>query len=875
MLAAVGGHLSNAQIANRLHISVRTVESHVSALLRKLDAPDRQALATLAEQARTGRFAGLPPSRTTFVGRAADRAAVETALDESRLVSVLGPGGVGKTRLAAAVAEQAGSRFPAGGAFVDLVPVRTGTVAGAVVRAVADALDVTEGPAQSVERAVFERLRLGRPLLVLDNCEHVIDEVSALTERVLAECPHATVLATSRQRLGVTGERLVHLHPLGGTELEQLFRDRATAADPAFAAPPAIVADVCTRLDGLPLAVELAAARVAALGADGLLAGLDDQLRMLAGARGGHARHHSLRELIGWSYDLLDTDERAMFRRLSAFVGVFDLDAAAALSPDLARAEVADLLGRLVDQNLVVRSRAGWRLLDTIRAFGVSQVTAVGERDVVRERYLVWASTAAADLEGRLDGDWQSAFYSVADDLRAAAIVVGSDRAAHRFLRSLAHLTFAAGRFVEARTLYQAAARCTAGVEQGQDLRAAADAALAVSDNQAALDLIRQAVEAAGTAELRAQAVMVGARYSSGPIGLSSEERAVLLADAAAQSDTADRRVATWLAMATAWHEGREWMADLDRARTAVRLARQLDDPVVLLAAMDALGGALASSGAMREAQRLAGERLQLATALPRHDPAAVAEIIDAFHVAPVAALGTGDLPTALALARRSRAEDPIGGHPYLQAPRLIRVLALTGDFDEALGRAETLWAGWRRDGDPPMLWAASGVAAAAMIHGLRGDVPAQQLWRARALTIGAGSPAVATCVAFADARVSVHCGRFGAASLEVARAFEASTEPWWVGYAAAAGAELAVVADQPDAAERIQAAEPYAAENDWVAACLTRVRGRLGNAAALVDAVEQWDRLGARFERAATLTLIPGQADEGRAELAALGCWS
>jgi len=715
VLAAVGGHLSNAQIANRLHISVRTVESHVSALLRKLDAPDRQALAALAEQTRTGRFAGLPAARTALVGRAPDLKAVETALDESRLVSLLGPGGVGKTRLAAAVAEQAASRFPAGGAFVDLVPVRAGAVAGAVVQAVADALDVTAGPAQSGERAVFERLRVGRPLLVLDNCEHVIDEVSALTERLLAQCPRATVLATSRQRLGVSGERLVHLRPLGETEIEQLFRDRATAADPAFAVPPVIVADICARLDGLPLAVELAAARVAALGADGLLAGLDDQLRLLAGARGAQTRHHSLRALIGWSYDLLDEDERAMFRRLSAFVGVFDLDAALALSPALARAEVADLLGRLVDQNLVVRTGAGWRLFDTMRAFGVSQVTAVGEQDAVRERYLAWAFATAADLEARLDGDWQPAFYSVADDLRAAAIAVGSESAAHAFVRTLAHLTFAAGRFAEAGTLYQAAARCTTGVEQGQDLRAAADAALVVSDNRAAIDLMQQAVDAAGTPELRAQAVMVGARYSLGPIGLSREQRAKLLAEAAGAADPADRRVATWLAMATAWHEGQRYMADLDRARAAVGLARELDDPVVLLAAMDALGGALARSGAMREVHRLADERLRLANTLPRHDPAAVAEIVDAFHVVSVAALGAGDLPAALALARQAGADDPTGWHPYLQAPRLVRVLALTGDFDEALSRAEVLWNGWERDGNPPMQWSASAVAAAAM----------------------------------------------------------------------------------------------------------------------------------------------------------------
>ncbi|WP_103962426.1 LuxR C-terminal-related transcriptional regulator [Nonomuraea solani] len=875
VLAAVGLHLSNAQIASRLHISVRTVESHVAALLRKLDASDRQALAALAEQAQTGRFAGLPVSRTTFVGRAAEVAAVESALDKSRLVTVVGPGGVGKTRLAAAVAERAESRFPAGGAFVDLVPVRTAAVAGSVVQAVADALDVTVGPTQSVERAVFERLRPGRPLLVLDNCEHVIDEVSVLTEQVLAACPQATVLATSRQRLGVTGERLVHVRPLAGTEVEQLFRDRAGAADPGFAAPPTVVADVCARLDGLPLAVELAAARVAALGADGLLTGLDDQLRLLAGGRGAHVRHHSLRELIGWSYDLLDADERTLFRRLSAFVGVFDLNAVAALSPQATPAEVADLLGRLVDQNLVVRTGPGWRLLDSIRAFGLSQASVVGEQDAIRERYLLWAFATAADVESRLDADWRSAFDGVADDLRAAAIAVGSDPAAHGFLRTLAHLTFAAGRFVEARTLYQAAARCATGIERGQDLRAGAYAALTVADNRTATELMRQAVEAAGTADLRAEAVMVGVRYNFGPIESATDDQARLLAEArkTADANPSDQRLAALVAMATAWHEGHGWMPDLGWAREAVELARAAGDPLVLLAAMDALCNALDRAGAAREAHRLAGERLRIAITLPRHDPAAAAEIVDAFHVAPRAALGAGDLPAALALARQAHGDDPIGEHPYLQAPRLVRVLALTGDFDEAISRAETLWAAWRRDGNPSMPWMNSALALAGMIQGLRGDPTGRRRWRERSLTVAAGSPVVAACRAFADVRVTVHCGRYDDAAGQVERAFAPFSDQRWVGYARVVGAELAVMAGLPDAGDRIIAAEPYAAESDWAAACLARVRGRLGDHAALADAAERWYRLGARFERAATLALLPDRADEGHTELAALGC--
>jgi DNA-binding CsgD family transcriptional regulator len=197
VLAAVGEHLSNAQIAHRLHISVRTVESHVSSLLRKLGVADRRALAGLAERAAQpsslgGRLTGIPDSRTTFVGRSRDTDVALERLAQARLVTLLGPGGVGKTRLAAAVAESAAPSYPAGGAFVDLVPVR----AGFVVPAVAGGLGVTERPPRSLEDAVIERLGVGRSLIVLDNCEHLVDEVGRFVERVLSACPDTTICST-------------------------------------------------------------------------------------------------------------------------------------------------------------------------------------------------------------------------------------------------------------------------------------------------------------------------------------------------------------------------------------------------------------------------------------------------------------------------------------------------------------------------------------------------------------------------------------------------------------------------------------------------------------------------------------------------------
>ena len=178
-----------------------------------------------------------------------------------------------------------------------------------VARAVAAALGVTERPPQTLEQILVERLRAGRSLLVLDNCEHVVEEVAGLVERLLAACPEAIVLATSRERLGVPGEQTVLLPPLdAGSDAVELFIDRARAVDPSFAADPDDIASVCARLDGMPLAIELAAARIGSLGLDGLRTALEDRLRLLAGGRGADPRHRSLGEVIGWSHDLLDDE---------------------------------------------------------------------------------------------------------------------------------------------------------------------------------------------------------------------------------------------------------------------------------------------------------------------------------------------------------------------------------------------------------------------------------------------------------------------------------------------------------------------------------------------------------------------------------------
>jgi tetratricopeptide (TPR) repeat protein len=367
---------------------------------------------------------------------------------------------------------------------------------------------------------------------------------------------------------------------------------------------------------------------------------------------------------------------------------------------------------------------------------------------------------------------------------------------------------------------------------------------------------------------------------------------------------------------------------DLELSRAAVAAARRTEDVALVLGALDALGTALANAGRLREAHRLSDERLRLAARASRYEPAVAAELVDLFHVASTSALAAGDLPAAAAIAEQAERDGPIGTEPAIVAPRLIRLYGLSGRFDEALAEAEVLWDGWLTattggvESELSSLrgdWPSSAAAIVAMVHGLRGDVPWFEEWRSRALRIAhvdnaANSLGLAAAAVFTDARIAAHTGRYAAAVhptryaepevaahpirsadadaahstpyaevaahptryVGVAGMVEAALasfpEKWWFAYAHAAGAELAVIAGLPDAAERLVAAEPAAAENDWAAACLTRAKARhTGDPALMIEAVARWERIEARFERAVTLLLVPGRVAEGQAELAAL----
>jgi predicted ATPase len=863
----VGAHLSNAQIAGRLHLSVRTVEGHVSSLLRKYGVADRRELAALVgpdagPAPPPGGMVGLPAARTSFVGRAAEQAAVLATLAEHRLVTLSGPGGVGKTRLAVVVAGAA--TFPFGGAFVDLVPARDDSVP----QAVAAALGVAEGPQQPLEAAIAGRLARGRSLLVLDNCEHVVDAVAGFVERLLAACPTVTVLATSRERLAVPGERVVAVTPLPlGSDAERLFVDRAVAP-----VDPGAVTDLCARLDGLPLAIELAAARSAALGAPGLLTGLGDYLRLLTGGRGREVRHRSLRAVIGWSHDLLDDEERALFRRLAVFAGGFDLPAVAAvggIEPSVA----ADVLGRLVDKSLAAHEHGRWRLLATIRAVAADRLREAGETPDVQHRYRSWAVDQAAALvePSREEVDL------VIDDLRdaLASYPPGPDPAAHRLARSLGRITHARGFLQEARRRYeQAAAHAGTPDEQAHDLRSAAECAEVGHDTGIAFDLLleagRVAVDGNAKATALALAVDLACRCpATFAVEVPYERLCALLAEAAGVCDGTDPVAATRLAVARAWNAGpRKLSPDRALAEEAVTAARRTGGPLLLSAALGTLRGAAVVDGRLQDAHGLSTERLALVSAFDPTDAEGAAEIEDVLAVACADAVAVGEIAAALDVAGRILDADVNADSPHLSVSTVLPALVLGGDLGWARREAPAMWKGWERAGRPPAVWLPVAAQFTALAWGLCGDAEHATSWNTRAAEAGTANVfhlQHAPLGVFIAARTAVHLCRAVEVPEPVGGRYHA--------YAVAAVAELAVVAGRPDAAERLAAAESVAASHAWAAACLARAAGRLhSDQDALAAAVAGFERIGARFERAATLLLLPRRAAGGRAELAELG---
>jgi predicted ATPase/class 3 adenylate cyclase/DNA-binding CsgD family transcriptional regulator len=374
----------------------------------------------------------LPVQLTRFVGRDTELTQLRELLSDNRLVTLTGAGGVGKTRLAVQVAGQLSGEFGDAAWWVDLAPI---TDPDLVPIAVARALGLPDQPGRSTMDTLTRFVRDRQLLVVLDNCEHLLDACAEMVVALLSGAARLTLLATSRESIGVAGEVSWRVPSLSmADEAIELFTDRARHVRPDFAITDgnaaAAVAEICQRLDGLPLAIELAAARVRALSLAEILEGLLDRFRLLTGgARTAVRRQQTLRASVDWSHTLLTQPEQVLFRRLAVFLGGFDLDAAQSVAGggDVERYQVLDQLTLLVDKSLVVaddsRGRTRYRLLETVRQYAAEKLAQYGETDAVRARHRDHYTALAALLDAPAGRDYEQHLEQAEieiDNLRAA-----------------------------------------------------------------------------------------------------------------------------------------------------------------------------------------------------------------------------------------------------------------------------------------------------------------------------------------------------------------------------------------------------------------------------------------------------------------------
>jgi len=433
-------------------------------LFEKLGAEPSSATRRLRDEIATGRLPpthlaatppeepsdpskhNLPAPRTSFVGREREMLEVKRALAMTRLLTLTGSGGSGKTRLALEVARDLVGTYPDGVWVVELAPLSEGTL---VPQVAAEALGVQEQPDSPLLESLLDDLGAKETLLILDNCEHLIDPAARLTDTLLDSCPRLRVLATSREPLGVTGElgwlvpslavpdaqQFLTIEELKGFESARLFADRASNRHAGFeltSENATAVAQVCAKLDGIPLAIELAAATIGMLSAEQISERLGHSLKLLTGGdRTADHRHQTLRAALDWSYELLSEPEQVLFRRVGAFAGGFTLEAAESVGAGggIEEEDILDLLSKLVEKSLVVAEEdwetgARHRLLEPVRQYAREKLRVSWEAEAVRRRhnefFLALAEEAELELSGPRQAEWLDRLETEHDNLRAA-----------------------------------------------------------------------------------------------------------------------------------------------------------------------------------------------------------------------------------------------------------------------------------------------------------------------------------------------------------------------------------------------------------------------------------------------------------------------
>jgi predicted ATPase len=567
------------------------------------DFPPLKTLDTSSDELLGSPRHNLPQARGSFVGREHEIAEVERLLDTTRLLTLTGTGGR-KTRLALEVARDLVGAYQDGAWLVELAGLNDPML---VPQAVAKALGVHEQPSCTLTDALVDALRAKRMLLVLDNCEHLIDACARLVDIMLTSCPHLQILTTSREALDVAGEaswlvpslslpdvgHLPSAEDLSEYEAVRLFVERARSKLPTFeltSENARAVVEICRRLDGIPLAIELAAARVTVLTVEQIVERLNDSLRLLAaGSRTAAPRQQTMRATVQWSYDLLSEQERKLFNRLSVFADGWTLEAAEAVGAgqEVREEEVLDLLGRLVDKSLVVaevgaESMERYRMLGPIRQYGRERLGESEEAEEVLGRhaalFLALAEQAAPELQGPRQVRWRQRLDEEQDNLRAAMarlLKKGELEKAARLGWALWSFWWSRGHFAEGRRCVEevlakggampAASRAKASFVAGAMAGVQGDYRSAEPLLEESLGLFRELGDKRGAAHALGSAGIVA-------IGQKQHERGIAFFEEAADLhlEVGER----WGAAAMLNYLAGAWLNQGDRAR-AKRLAER------------------------------------------------------------------------------------------------------------------------------------------------------------------------------------------------------------------------------------------------------------------------------------------------------------
>lgn len=810
-----------------------------------------------------------PAEPTSFIGREPQIEEVARLLETTPLVTLTGAGGAGKTRLALQVARRAAAAYPRGAWFVELAAL---TDSSLVAHTVATALGVLETSGETVAGSVVRAFGDGAMLLILDNCEHLVSACAHLVREWFEACPSLRVLATSREPLSVPGEVAYLVPPLSvpqavaavgpevlrRSEAGRLFEARAAAASHGFtvtAANAQAVAQICRRLDGIPLAIELAAARIRALSAEQIAARLDDRFDVLTGGpHTGHRRHQTLRAAIDWSYDLLEARDRALLARVSVFAGGFTLEAAETVcaGETVERHEVLDGLARLVDKSLVLADTHGgtgrYHLQDSVRHYARERLLASGEQGTLLTRHLTWCMALAEEAEPQLQGpaqaEWLRRLTVEHDNLREAlafALEGGSGDAAVRLAAALWWFWHVRGHLSEGRAwLSRTLAAGTAGSDPASAARSRAlygHGFLAWRQGQ--LD----------DATALGEASLALSRARRDPLGMASafsllEHVARSRGDYARAVSLPAQSLELFREMGDTWGTATSLVAlgnaarlagDHQRARAALEeslgLFRGLGDASGLAAALHFLGLVARDQGDHARAETAAAESLEVS-----REQGDASRQAFSLHLLGLVARDRGDYGRAQSLLDESLALFREMGDAWGVTTVLVS-LGAVALLSGSVGRAAELFReslAIRRDlGDRPGI--AESLEGLAGVAALEGDVHRAARWlgAAEALrkAIGTPSPA-ARAEGTRDRATEMVRRRLGKQAF--AAALEAGRE---MGVQAAVEEALAEVAAAPDEAPRGPAAqgEALTEREREVAALIAEGRSNREIAAALV----------------------------------------